>query len=74
MAIRLTQEEIIEAVETMFRAGVPQIRFLALKQDEAERYRDFLDVTDYEVEMDGPSLNNDPLKEKNLYSVIITAK
>jgi hypothetical protein len=72
---RLTQGELVEAVNDVFRVGVPALSFLRLSKEDAKSYADILDFqVGWRANVSGPSLDNDPLHQEHFYSVIVTRR
>ncbi|MBP7708225.1 hypothetical protein KA107_00950 [Candidatus Pacearchaeota archaeon] len=71
-SLRLTQDELAQALDDVFRAGVPAVSFLRLTQEEARRYEGLIDnMNKYVAEVRGPSLDHDPLKQVPFYAVFV---
>jgi len=72
--LRITTGELEELTKSMFNAGFPSFRVLNLDKDSAREYQrifEQLDIPKIKTKVDGPSLQNDPLEEKERYSVTV---
>lgn len=70
--LRLTQDELAQALDDVFRAGVPAISFLRLSHNDAKGYEEIIDLQEkYVAETRGPSLEYDPMKQVPMYSVVV---
>jgi hypothetical protein len=67
----LNQVELIEAVDTMFKSGVPVIVFHELLEDDAMNYRTILENAgnEWEVSVLGPSKKYDILEKEEFYGL-----
>lgn len=66
---RLTSLEAIDAVEEIFRAGVPSIQLIELSRDDAISWKDFFELQGkYWVYM------SEPLEANSFYSIKITPR
>lgn len=71
MTVRLNSLEVTAAAEELFNAGVTSFAILALSPVDALTYQNILGMDGYDVRATGPSVENDPLRETPLYSVIV---
>jgi hypothetical protein len=70
--LRLTQGELAQIIDDFFEAGIPAISFLELSRSDAKDYETIIDLQGkYVAETRGPSLENDPLKQKECYAVVV---
>lgn len=70
--LRLTQDELAQAVDDIFRAGVSAMTFIRLSQNDAKGYEQIIDLQGkYVTETRGPSLEYDPTKQVPMFAVVI---
>ena len=73
MPRKLSNLEVTEAVEEIFRCGVPSVRFLDLSEDDANEYKTIfeLETDKYHSKVSGPLFSNDPNERNPRYSVTV---